>query len=89
MGLERGGVAKTVIPTLMVSGAHDKQVSPSAVRELYADIGSQQKVFVDLACSSNNAMWERNHLLLFRASLEWLTKGTVNGKEQAEIKLGY
>jgi len=88
-GWNAGVVAKTVIPTLMVSGAHDKQVSPSAVRELYADIGSQQKVFVDLACSSHNAMWERNHLLLFRASLEWLTKGTVNGKEQAEIKLGY
>jgi hypothetical protein len=26
---------------------------------------------------------------LFRASLEWLTKGTVSGKEQAELRLGY
>jgi len=82
-------VSKTQIPTLMVSGAHDKQVNPDRVKELYADFGSPKKVFVDLACSSHNAMWEKNHLLLFQASLEWLTKGTVNGKEQGMLQLGY
>ena len=82
-------VAKTQIPTLMVSGAHDKQVNPDRVRELYADLGSPQKVFVDLACSSHNAMWEKNHLLLFRASLEWLTQGSVQGKQEGMLRLGY
>ncbi len=82
-------VSKTQIPTLMVSGAHDKQVNPDRVKELYADFGSPKKVFVDLACSSHNAMWEKNHLLLFQASLEWLTKGTVNGKEQGMLQVGY
>lgn len=76
-------------PTLMVSGVNDKQVNPERVREFYADIGSPQKVFIDLACSSHNAMWEKNHLLLFKASLEWLDKGTVNGQSQAMLKLGY
>ena len=80
---------KTQTPTLMVSGAHDKQVAPDRVRELYADLGATDKVFVDLACSSHNAMWERNHLLLFRASLEWLTQGTVNGTKTGMLKLGY
>ena len=88
-GWNAGVVAKTMIPTLMVSGQHDKQVAPANVRNLYADLGSPRKVFVDLACSSHNAMWEKNHLLLFRASLEWLVKGTVGGKEQAEVRLGY
>lgn len=82
-------VAKTQIPALMVSGEHDKQVSPERVKELYADFGSPQKVFVDLACSSHNAMWEKNHLLLFRASLEWLTRGTVQGKTEGTMRLGY
>jgi fermentation-respiration switch protein FrsA (DUF1100 family) len=82
-------VGKTQTPTLMVSGAHDKQVAPDRVRELYADLGATDKVFVDLACSSHNAMWERNHLLLFRASLEWLTQGTVNGTKAGMLKLGY
>jgi pimeloyl-ACP methyl ester carboxylesterase len=81
--------AKMQMPTLLVAGAHDKQVSPDRVRELYADLGAREKVFIDLACSSHNAMWERNHLLLFRASLEWLTQGTVNGSKQGQLKLGY
>jgi len=80
---------KTTMPTLVVAGAHDKQVSPDRVRELYADLGATEKVFVDLACSSHNAAWERNHLLLFRASLEWLTQGTVNGSKTGMLKIGY
>jgi pimeloyl-ACP methyl ester carboxylesterase len=82
-------VGKMTIPTLMVSGEHDKQADPQRVRDLYADLGSQQKVFIDLACSSHNAMWERNHLLLFRASLEWLRDGTVGGKKTGMLRLGY
>jgi len=80
---------KTQTPTLMVAGQHDKQVSPDRVRELYADLAAPQKLFVDLACSSHNAMWEKNRLLLFRASLEWLTRGSVNGTKDGTVRLGY
>jgi pimeloyl-ACP methyl ester carboxylesterase len=76
-------------PTLMVSGINDKQVNPERVRDFYTDIGSPLKVFVDLGCSSHNAMWEKNHLLLFKASLEWLEKGTVDGQSNVMLKLGY
>jgi pimeloyl-ACP methyl ester carboxylesterase len=82
-------VGKSQTPTLMVAGVHDKQVAPARVRELYADLGAQEKVFVDLACSSHNAMWERNHALLFQASLEWFTQGTVNGMKSGMLQLGY
>lgn len=80
---------KTMIPTLMVSGAHDKQVPPARVQDLFADLGAKEKVFVDLACSSHNAMWETHHTLLFKASLEWLTNTTVNGAKDGVIKMGY
>jgi pimeloyl-ACP methyl ester carboxylesterase len=82
-------VSKTRTPTLMVSGAHDKRVMQEQVRNLYADLGAPEKVFIDLACSSHNAMWEKNHLLLFRASLEWLKTGTVNGMKTGTLRLGY
>ena len=88
-GWNQAMVGKTQIPTLMVAGQHDKQVPPDRVRDLYADLAAPQKVFVDLACSSHNAMWEKNHLLLFRASLEWLTQGTVTGMKEGTIRLGY
>ena len=74
---------------MALRGADDKQVAPQRVRELYADLAAKQKVFIDLACSSHNAMWEKNHLLLFQASLEWLKDGTVQGKQQGEFRLGY
>ena len=82
-------VAKTQAPILMVSGEFDKQVAPQRVRELYADAPAHRNVFIDLACSSHNAIWEKNHLVLFRASLEWLTKGTALGKQEGMLRLGY
>jgi pimeloyl-ACP methyl ester carboxylesterase len=88
-GWNQSIVSKSQTPTLIIAGVHDKQVNPDRVRELYADLGARQKVFVDLACSSHNAMWEKNHNLLFRASLEWLTKGTVNGSQEGMLRLGY
>jgi pimeloyl-ACP methyl ester carboxylesterase len=82
-------VGKTQTPALMVAGAHDKQVDPARVRELYADLGSPNKVLIDLGCASHNAMWEKGHEILFRASLEWLAKGTVNGSQSGMLRLGY
>lgn len=82
-------VAKMQTPTLIVAGVHDRQVGPDRVREFYADLGSRQKIFIDLGCSSHNAMWEKNHIVLFRASLEWLTKGSVDGSQEGMLRLGY
>jgi pimeloyl-ACP methyl ester carboxylesterase len=88
-GFNQAVVTKMRTPFLMVAGVHDKQVMPERVRELYTDLGSTEKVFIDLACSSHNAMWEKNHVMLFEASLEWLRDGKVKGMSQGEIKLGY
>ncbi len=43
----------------------------------------------DSECSSHNAMWEKNRPLLFRASLEWLTQGSVNVTKDGMLRLGY
>jgi pimeloyl-ACP methyl ester carboxylesterase len=88
-GWNQAVVSKNQTPTLMVAGAFDKQVSPDRVRELYADLGAQDKVFADLACSSHNAMWEANHALMFKASLDWLTTGSVAGTKNGMLRLGY
>jgi fermentation-respiration switch protein FrsA (DUF1100 family) len=82
-------VARTTTPVLMFAGVHDKQVPPARVLDLYNAIGSPQKIFVDLGCSSHNAMWENNHRLMFKASLEFLNGGTVNGTKSGMLKMGY
>jgi pimeloyl-ACP methyl ester carboxylesterase len=88
-GWNRRAVEMTETPTLLVTGIHDKQVAPERVRDLYEDLGSERKVLIDLGCSSHNAMWERNHRLLFRASLRWLVDGAVEGAERGILQMGY
>lgn len=88
-GFNQAVVSSMKTPFLMVAGAHDKQVAPEHVRELYEDLGATAKVFIDLACSSHNAMWEKNHTLLFEASREWLESGTVGGASTGIIRRGY
>ena len=88
-GFNQAVVARMTTPFLMVAGVSDKQVLPERVEQLYADLGSEQKVFIDLACSSHNAMWERNHRLLFQASLEWLRDGQVDGVSHGKLRMGY
>jgi pimeloyl-ACP methyl ester carboxylesterase len=81
--------AATRLPVMVIAPVHDKQVPPERVRAVFDDLGSPDKVFVDLACSSHVAMWEKNHLLLFAASLEWLTKGAVGEAKNGVVRLGY
>jgi pimeloyl-ACP methyl ester carboxylesterase len=88
-GFGNATVTKMTTPALLFAGVHDAQVPIERVEALYRDLGSKQKVFVDLACSSHNAMWETNRLLMFDASVEWLTSGTVEGQSSGEIRLGY
>lgn len=87
-GFNQEVVAKLQTPYLMVTGEHDKQIAPTLVRELYSDLGSKEKVLIELACSSHNAMWEKNHLLLFQASLDWIRDGKVNGISSGILKMG-
>jgi pimeloyl-ACP methyl ester carboxylesterase len=87
-GFNKAAAMKLQVPYAMATGEHDKQVSPERVHALYEDLGSSDKVLIDLACSSHNAMWEKNHLLLFRSSLEWLRDGRINGLTHGQVKLG-
>jgi pimeloyl-ACP methyl ester carboxylesterase len=88
-GWSREVVGKMQTPTLVVAAIHDRQVPPERVRELHADLGAKEKVLIDLGCASHNAMWERNRLLLFKASLDWLTLGSVDGKRDGVVQMGY
>ena len=82
-------VGNTETPMLLVAGIHDAQVPAQRVRELYEDLGSDEKILIDLGCASHNAMWESNRMLLYGATLEWFTDGTVNGVDNGVLQMGY
>lgn len=88
-GFGKSVVAKMKTPALLFAGVHDVQVPIARVQEFYKELGSEQKVIAELACSSHNAMWETNRLLMFEASVEWLNSGTVQGKTSGTVQLGY
>lgn len=88
-GWNRAAAARITAPVLLVAPVHDVQVNPKTVAQLHADLGSPEKVLVDLACASHNALWERVHGLLFEASREWLQTGSVKGTKTGVVKLGY
>jgi pimeloyl-ACP methyl ester carboxylesterase len=88
-GWTRESVGQGDTPMLLVAGVHDAQVSPDRVRELYDDLGVENRILIDLGCASHNAMWESNRTILFDASLEWLRRGTVNGLASGVLQMGY
>jgi len=88
-GFNEESVTDMTTPALLIAGVHDVQVAPTRVRELYEDLGSQNKVLLDLGCASHNAMWERVHMAMFSASLEWLDSGTVEGASTGIVRRGY
>lgn len=48
---------------------------------LYADISSQEKLLVKGQRPTHFLLFERNHKVVHRAFAEFLTKGTVNGRQ--------
>ncbi len=82
-------VKSTHVPTLMALRRKRQAGSiPTGCAICTPTSAAARKVFLDLICASHNAMWEKNHLLLFKASLEWLESGTANGQSSGELKLG-
>lgn len=80
-------VGNTQIPMLVVAGTHDAQVPPARVREFYEDLGASRKVYVEMHCSSHNAMWERDAQQLFDATYQWLSTTTYNGMSSGTFDL--
>jgi pimeloyl-ACP methyl ester carboxylesterase len=64
------------VPTLIIRGQLDTQAPESPQRDLFADLGTSHKVFVSVACASHPLVWENQHMILLRASAEWLLHGT-------------
>jgi pimeloyl-ACP methyl ester carboxylesterase len=60
-------------PTLVIVGDLD---TTGGIRDLFEDLGAERKVFVHVACASHFLPWENQHMIMLRASEEWLRHGT-------------
>ena len=69
-------------PTLVIVGDLD---TTGGIRDLFEDLGAEQKVFVEVACASHYLPWENQHMILLRASKEWLRHGTFAGRSNGSF----
>jgi pimeloyl-ACP methyl ester carboxylesterase len=69
--------AQITVPTLIIRGDLDTAVPLSDIQDLLGDLTSvPQKIFIHVACASHYLVWENQHMILLRASVEWLQYGT-------------
>ena len=80
--------ARVQASTLLISGEWDQTVPQRDVQDLYEDLRTPHKLFIDLAYTSHFAIWEARHQTLLQASLEWLTQGSVRGMKAGSLRLG-
>ena len=73
------------VPTLVMLGEFD-ELNPSN-KELYEDLGTDNKVFISIACGSHFLVWEKNHGALHEASRQWLVNGAFNGSRRGEFRM--
>jgi pimeloyl-ACP methyl ester carboxylesterase len=73
------------VPTWVMLGEFD-QLNASN-KELYEDLGTDNKVFISIACGSHFLVWEKNHGALHEASRQWLMNGTFNGSRRGEFRM--
>jgi pimeloyl-ACP methyl ester carboxylesterase len=76
---------KLKLPTLILVGEYDDLTASN--KELYEDLGSENKVFVAISCASHFVVWEKQHGALHQASREWLAKGTFNGATSGMFRI--
>ena len=79
-GWNRASAKRVKVPVLLVVGEHDPRSAQEAP-SLYADISSQEKLLVNVQCGTHFLLFERNHKTVHDAFAEFLTKGTVDGRQ--------
>jgi hypothetical protein len=66
------------VPTLIMVGEQDDLTKSNL--ELFDDLGTQQKVFLGVACGTHFMNWEKQRRVLHKASLDWLGNGSLDGQ---------
>jgi hypothetical protein len=56
-------------------------------KELYEDLGTDNRVFISIAWGSHFLVWEKNHGALHEASRQWLTSGRFNGAASGVFRM--
>ena len=77
-GWNANAAKKIAAPTLIMVGEQDDLTKSNL--ELFDDLGAQHKVFLGVACGTHFMNWEKQRRVLHRASIDWLSNGSLDGQ---------
>lgn len=87
-GWNAEAAGKIKVPTLVMVGEQDALMPRN--KELFADLGAEQKTFLSIACGTHFMVWEQQSRVLHAASAEWLSstklKGAATGRFAADAQ---
>jgi pimeloyl-ACP methyl ester carboxylesterase len=75
--------AQIQAPSLLVVGGFDGAMT--LTRNLYRQLGTQNKVLIEVACASHFLVWENQHAVLLEGSKAWFREGSIEGIEQGVL----
>jgi pimeloyl-ACP methyl ester carboxylesterase len=78
----RENLARISCPTLVMLGEYDNY---GKRLEAWRGLTVEHKLFIKIACASHFVSFEQGRHLLYRATKEWLTNGTVDGQARGEF----
>lgn len=76
-GWNAAAAGNITVPTLVMAGQFDGLLA--SMNLLYADLGSSNKVLLEVACASHFYTWESQHPVVREASKQWLLHGSIVG----------
>jgi pimeloyl-ACP methyl ester carboxylesterase len=79
-GWNQTSARRVTAPVLLIVGEHDPRFAEE-VPNLFADMGSTEKILLKVQCATHFLLFERNHKTAHDAFAEFLTGGTVNGRQ--------
>jgi pimeloyl-ACP methyl ester carboxylesterase len=83
-GWNKKAAGKITHPTLIMIGEFDRLTARNL--QIYGDLAAKKKVFVQIACASHFLPWEKNRHVLHKGAIEWLSKGSFNGKHTGTFR---
>jgi pimeloyl-ACP methyl ester carboxylesterase len=79
-GWNQAAAARVAAPTLLITGDLDRTVPSSSVYRLYTDLGSREKVYLQVHCGSHFALDESQHRMLQQVTATWLEQQPIAGR---------
>jgi pimeloyl-ACP methyl ester carboxylesterase len=78
----RTNLAQIKAPTLVMLGEYDNYAQRL---QAWRGLEVEHRLFMRIACASHFVSFERGRHLLYRATQEWLARGTVDGAQRGEF----